>query len=61
MGSPQMDNTCGADSTLPCERLWKRKILQSDTLTRGLEELPGHAAKHWFSFVLRVWIGEEKP
>lgn len=60
MGSPQRGDTCGADTTLLCESLWKGKVLQSDTLTRGSEELPGHAAKHRSSFVLKVGLGRGK-
>lgn len=60
MGSPQRGNTRGADTTLLHESLWKGKVLQSDTLARGSEEIPGHAAKHQSSFVLKVGLGRGK-
>lgn len=60
MESPQRDNSCGADTNLIHETLWKGEILQSDTRTRGLEELPGCAAKHWSSFFFKVGFGRRK-
>lgn len=60
MESPQRGDTCGADATLLHESLWKGKALQSDTLTRGSEKVPGHAAKRWSSFVLEVGLGRGK-
>lgn len=60
MESPQRFNTCGAGTNLINETLWKGEILQSDTYTRGSEELPDHAAKHWSSFFFKVEFGRKK-
>jgi len=60
MGSPQRGNTCEADNTLLREGLWKGKVLQRDTLAGGSEKVPGHTAKHWSSFVLKVGLGRGK-
>lgn len=60
MISPQRGDTCGADTILFCEKHWKGKVLESDTLTKGSEEHLGHTTKHQSSFILRVglWRGK---